>query len=244
MGKALMPRKVLDHGEVQLIRSAANDLLVVNAARVSLHAQSEWEITGDPEGNGVRRLSGRDAGLISYLMRNRHGTPFEHGYFQFRVKAPIFIFREWHRHRVGHSYNEWSARYSTLEPEFYIPDIEEVLTQVGKPGAYEFSKAEREAAHTFRLALLTSCNSAYDLYTRAIESGIARQQARLVLPVNTYSEMIWSCNPRSLMHFLGLRNSEHAQMEIRRYAQEIEDIFSCVMPVTHAAFFENERVAP
>lgn len=220
---------VLDHGFVDLVTNCADDLDVVNAARVSFNTLSA-------------QLEDRDIGLIRFLMRDRHGSPFEHGYFKFRIKAPIFVFREWHRHRAGHSYNEWSARYSRLVPEFYIPDT--VLTQVGKPGAYTFEEKVGEEKERYQKWLRDSSQLAYDLYEQSLEMGIARQQARLFLPVNIYSEMIWSCNPRSLMHFLSLRNSDQAQMEIREYAQAVELMFSEIMPITHSAFIEQGRVAP
>src|SRR5215210_4348781 len=125
---------VLDHGFVALDGSLASDLAVVNGARVSFNQASD-------------EMTERDAGLIRFLMRERHGSPFEHGYFRFVVKAPLFVVREHHRHRSGHSYNEWSGRYSKLEADFYVPDY--VRTQVGKPGAYTFEPAEpavRESA--------------------------------------------------------------------------------------------------
>ena len=221
--------KVLDHGEITLEKTCAEDLDVVNAARVSLHAQSS-------------EMTERETGLIRFLMRNRHGTPFEHGYFRFRVKAPLFVFREWHRHRVGHSYNEWSARYSVLEPEFYIPDT--VVGQVGKPGDYSYEEVDKTTASLTRAILTSSSEQAYDSYAEALANGVSKQQARLFLPVNIYSEMIWSCNPRSLMHFLSLRNSEHAQWEIRQYAVEAEKVFLDTMPVTAQLFVDGGRIVP
>lgn len=220
---------VLDHGHVHLVASCADDLDVVNAARVSFNSTAE-------------KMTERDAGLIRFLMREQHGTPFEHSFFKFRVKAPLFVFREWHRHRAGHSYNEWSGRYSQLAPEFYVPST--VLTQTGKPGAYTFVELDEENAHQYVEWLKDAGALAYELYERSLELGVSKQQARLFLPVNIYSEMIWSCNSRSLMHFLSLRNSDQAQMEIREYAQAVELIFSEIMPVTHSAFIENGRTAP
>src|SRR5881396_795649 len=119
--------EVLDHGFVALDGVLASDLAVVNGARVSFNQESQ-------------ALSERDAGLIRFLMRDGHGSPFEHGYFRFIVKAPLFVVREHHRHRAGHSYNEWSGRYSKMEPEFYVPDY--VRTQVGKPGAYSYEPVD------------------------------------------------------------------------------------------------------
>lgn len=222
-------QKVLDHGFVALDNICADDLSVVNAARVSLH-------------NRHKKMEEGDDKLINFLIRNHHGTPFEHNYFRFRIKAPIFVFREWHRHRVGHSYNEWSARYSELKGEFYIP--ENVRTQVGKPGHYTYESAPEAIKATFCDELDVTSRIAYNKYKLALEHGIAKEQARLFLPVNIYSEMYWSCNARSLMHFLNLRNSEFAQWEIRQYAIMVEEIFSQIMPITHAAFIANERKAP
>lgn len=223
-------RGVLDHGHVELLKVCAEDLDVVNAARVSLHQFSET-------------LNEKDAGLIRFLMRERHGTPFEHGYFKFRIKAPIFVFREWHRHRVGHSYNEWSARYSKLEPEFYFP--EDLTTQIGKPGAYTYEPIDN--VHTVRSAkeqIIQSQKNAYKTYEDLLEKGVAKQQARIVLPVSTYSEMIWSCNPRSIMHFLSLRDDKNAQYEIREYAKAVGLFFETAMPITYQAFVENGHKSP
>lgn len=222
-------RGVLDHGHVELVKSCAEDLDVVNAARVSFNTQ-------------VDEMTDKDSGLIGWLMKSGHGSPFEHGFFKFRIKAPIFVFREWHRHRVGHSYNEWSARYSKLEPEFYIPDT--VLSQTGKPGAYTYKEADESTKKSYRAMLQLRNADAYKSYIDYIEIGVSKQQARLFLPVNTYSEMIWSCNPRSMMHFLSLRNEPSAQMEIREYAKVVELFFELSMPVTYQAFISHGRKAP
>src|SRR5215210_1783700 len=126
---------VLDHGFVALDGALASDLAVVNGARVSFNQASD-------------EMGEKDAGLIRFLMREKHGSPFEHGYFRFVVKAPLFVVREHHRHRAGHSYNEWSGRYSKMEPEFYVPAF--VRTQVGKPGAYSFEPVSSETAEMAR----------------------------------------------------------------------------------------------
>lgn len=227
--------KVLDHGEVTLEACIADDLTVANAARVSLHKQHEFLQLDGQE---------RDDLLIMYLMKNKHGTPFEHNHFRFRIKAPIFVFREWHRHRIGVSINEWSARYSQLREEFYVPHPDNVVVQTGKPGAYTFQPALLEDAEMFRQSVISSCTLAFHTYTLALELGIAKQQARIMLPVNTYSEMIWSCNARSLMNFLTLRNAPQAQWEIRQYAIVLEEFFSKRMPCTYEAFVKCGRVAP
>lgn len=221
--------KVLDHGFVALDAACATDLSVVNSARVSLHKRHEEMEDGDDK-------------LIGFLMKNRHGTPFEHNFFRFRIKAPIFVFREWHRHRIGHSYNEWSARYSELEGEFYVP--ENVRRQVGKPGSYTYEPAPSEMVTAFQVELGLASRAAYKLYRGAIAAGIAREQARLFLPVNIYSEMYWSCNARSLMAFLSLRNHPSAQWEIQQYARAAEAVFAELMPITCGHFIEGGRVAP
>lgn len=222
----LPEQQVLDHGSLQLEEYSASDLAVVNAARVSLNMHSD-------------ELGDKDRGLIRFLMRERHGTPFEHGFFRFMVKCPLFVAREWHRHRVGHSYNEWSGRYSEIEPEFYVPA--KFRAQVGKPGAYTFQELPTAPwSVDLRIAYAT----AYGTYQTLLEDGVAKEQARLVLPVATYTKFYWSCNPRSLMHFLSLRNSDQAMFEIREYARYAEQVFEHVMPETAAAFTNQGRRAP
>lgn len=223
--------KVLDHGFVSLEDSCADDLSVVNSARVSYNKYHQVMEDGDDK-------------LIGFLLKNRHGTPFEQNFFRFRVKAPIFVFREWHRHRIGISINEWSARYSELKPEFYIPELENVRTQEGKPGHYVYAKSEVNAAGRFREQLDKSSKEQYMNYQQALDEGIAKEQARFFLPVNIYSEMYWSCNARSLMSFLSLRNAPKAMWEIRQYAAQLENIFREIMPITWQYFVENQRVAP
>jgi thymidylate synthase (FAD) len=220
---------VLDAGFIALDGALASDLAVVNAARVSFNESSQV-------------MEARDEGLIRFLIRNRHGSPFEHGYFRFLVKAPLVVVREHHRHRAGHSYNEWSGRYSKMEPEFYVPDY--VRTQVGKPGAYTFEEVDGAVRDETRAAIEASGRNAFAEYERMLDSGVAKEVARLVLPLSTYTKYYWSCNPRSLMHFCSLRNSSDAQFEIRQYAAAAEDFLARMMPATHAAFLENERVAP
>ena len=220
---------VLDHGFVALDGALASDLAVVNGARVSFNQASD-------------ELGDKDAGLIRFLMREKHGSPFEHGYFRFIVKAPLFVVREHHRHRAGHSYNEWSGRYSKIEPEFYVP--ENVRTQVGKPGSYSFEPVDAELAETTREELQAVYEAAYATYERLVEQGVARELARAALPVGAYTEFYWTVNARALMNFVSLRASENAQREIRRYAEAVERFLADQMPITHAAFLANDRTAP
>jgi thymidylate synthase (FAD) len=220
---------VLDHGYLALDGALASDLAVVNGARVSFNEESQ-------------ELGERDEGLIRFLLRERHGSPFEHGYFRFVVKAPIFVVREHQRHRAGHSFNEWSGRYSKMEPEFYVPD--NVRTQVGKPGAYSFEPVDEDTRARAREEIEENARRAYAAYERMLEQGVAKEVARAVLPLSTYTRYYWSCNPRSLMHFCGLRNHESAQWEIRQYAAAAESFLEQLMPVTHAAFVANGRTSP
>lgn len=220
---------VLDHGFLALDGALASDLAVVNGARVSFNSLSD-------------EMTERDEGLIRFLMRSGHGSPFEHGYFRFIVKAPIFVVREHHRHRAGHSYNEQSGRYSKLDAEFYLPDY--VRTQVGKPGSYSFEPVEPAVRDAAREEIQAVADQSFEAYERMLEQGVAKEVARMVLPLSLYTKYFWSCNPRSLMHFCSLRNSEEAQFEIREYAKAAESFLERVMPVTHAAFVANGRIAP
>jgi thymidylate synthase (FAD) len=221
---------VLDHGFVRLDDAMADDLSVVNGARVSF-AKHKTE------------MDDSDAGLIRFLMRDRHGTPFEHNSFRFHIRAPIFVAREWFRHRIG-SFNEFSMRYARATDEFYVPEPEDVRSQVGKPGAYSFEPLPPEVAEATREELRAVYESAYAAYERLVELGVARELARSVLPVGAYTEFYWTVNARALMNFLSLRNSETAQREIRRYAEACEQFLAELMPITYAAFVANNRTAP
>jgi thymidylate synthase (FAD) len=221
---------VLDHGFVRLDDCMADDLAVVNAARVSFARR-------------VSELGDADRGLVRFLMRERHSTPFEHAVFRFHIKCPIFVAREWMRHRAG-SYNEHSARYSELPDEFYVPAAEDVRTQVGKPGSYSFEPVGEEAAQQTRETLTATYRDAYLVYRGMIDRGIAREIARMALPVGIYTQFHWTLNARSLMNFLSLRNADTAQLEIRRFAEAVEVMFGERMPVTHASFVEFGRRAP
>jgi thymidylate synthase (FAD) len=221
---------VLDHGFVRLDEAMADDLSVVNGARVSF-ARHKTE------------MDDSDAGLVRFLMRERHASPFEHAVFRFHVRCPIFIAREWFRHRWS-SFNEFSMRYAKATEDFYIPEPDDVRTQVGKPGAYSFEPVADEVADATREELRQVYETAYGAYERLVELGVARELARAVLPVGAYTEFYWTVNARSLMNFLSLRNAEAAQREIRRYAEACERFFADRMPVTHEAFVAAGRVAP
>jgi thymidylate synthase (FAD) len=222
--------RVLDHGFVRLDEAMASDLSVVNGARVSFARRKE-------------EMDDSDAGLIRFLMRERHGTPFEHNAFRFHIRCPIFVAREWMRHRVG-SFNEFSLRYAKATEDFYVPEAEDVRTQVGKPGSYTFETVEPELAEATRDALREVYEHAYETYERLVEAGVAREVARSVLPVGAYTEFYWTVNARSLMNFVSLRAAESAQREIRHYAEACERFLAEKMPVTYAAFVDSGRVAP
>jgi thymidylate synthase (FAD) len=221
---------VLDHGFVRLDDAMASDLSVVNGARVSFARRKE-------------EMDESDAGLIRFLMRDRHGTPFEHNAFRFHVRAPLFVAREWFRHRVG-SFNEFSMRYARATDDFYVPEPEDVRTQVGKPGAYSFDTVPADVAETTRDELRAVYEASFAAYERLVELGVARELARLVMPVGAYTEFYWTVNARSLMNFISLRAAETAQREIRRYAEACERFFADKMPVTYEAFVASGRVAP
>ena len=192
---------VLDKGFLALDAALASDLAVVNGARVSFNQESD-------------EMTDRDAGLIRFLVRERHGSPFEHGYFRFLVKAPLFVVREHHRHRAGHSYNEWSGRYSKMERRVLRP--RERAHPGRQAGSLQLRARRRPRRATRRGARSRRARQrAFEAYERMLEQGVAKEVARAVLPLSTYTKYYWSCNPRSLMHFCGLRNHESAQYEIQ-----------------------------
>jgi thymidylate synthase (FAD) len=227
---------------VELIKHAASDADVIWAARVSTKGeQTLAEIDADPE---------RSAGLINFLMRDRHGTPFEHSSMTFYVQAPIFVFREFRRHRTF-SYNEESGRYRKLEPVFYVPGPERKLVQSGKPGAYQFSAGSADQQALVTETVEAACRQSYEAYLEMLEAGVAREVARTVLPVGLFSSMYATCNARALMNFLSLRvKSDDAtfpsfpQREIEMVAEQMETLWAGLMPLTHAAFERNGRVCP
>lgn len=230
--------------EVELVKQSASDSDVIFAARVSTQ--------------GERSLSREDFymspdkmyGLINFLMRERHGSPFEHSVFTFYIRAPIFVWREHMRHRIA-SYNEESGRYRQLMPEFYVPDSERNLVQTGKTGAYVFERGTQDQHQAVNEEYVKTCKQAYESYERLLERGIAREVARGVLPVNIYSSAYVTINARSLMNFLSLRKKHESstfpsypQREIEMVAEKYERIFQEYMPMTYKSFSSNGRVCP
>lgn len=243
--------KVLDHGSIELIKVCAEDADVLTAMLVStgkdrqeLWTGLEYPFLSDEATDEMYREVERNKGRINFLMRDKHGTPFEHNFFKFRITAPIFVIREWHRHRIGHSYNEQSGRYMELSDKWYIPEPQNVRTRVGKPGHYTYDPIDESLAKAFIGHLEEVCWKSHIAYKDALLRGVAPEQARMFLHVNHYSSFYHSCNARSLMHFLELRNAPNAQWEIVQYAIAMEHIFAEHMPVTYQAFVDNGRIAP
>jgi len=231
---------------VELVRSSASDADVLFAARVS----TQGEQTLEDAAAGPGEVSERDRGLIRFLMRDRHGSPFEHNSMTFYVQAPIFVFREFMRHRIA-SYNEESGRYRELRPVFYVPAPERDLIQVGKPGAYDFVAGTPEQHALVDAETRAASVHAFEAYQRMLDAGVAREVARIVLPLNIYSSMYVTMNARSLMNFLSLRTKHpeshfpsFPQREIEMCAERMEAEWQRLMPITAEVFRANGRVAP
>jgi thymidylate synthase (FAD) len=227
--------------KVELVDHAASDHSVVKAARVS---------TAGIDANNEELAGARIAGLIRYLMRCRHGSPFEHNYMAFLITAPIFTVRHLMRHRTW-SFNEESARYHELRPRFYVPEAGRSLKQVGKPGHYEYVPGDEADYERLVRVARYAYGTAYSSYTELLNAGIARELARMVLPSATFSTVFATCNARSLMHFLSLRTNRpdaaypsSPQREIEIVAEQMESEFARLMPVTHTAFESFGRVSP
>jgi thymidylate synthase (FAD) len=227
---------------VEEIQHAGGDAMIAAAARVSVRGVNTRE-----------NDTAADAGLIRYLLRNRHGTPFEHGALTVRVHAPIKVWREWHRHRVGWSYNEESGRYKQLEPVFYVPPPDRPLIRPEgfKSASPDFAPATEGQYRDTLADLDAGYRHAYALYERMLARGVDRGLARDVLGVGIYSACYCTANPRSVMHFLELRTRDEAAkrpskplFEIERAARKLEAIFARLWPVTHAAWCEAGRAAP
>lgn len=222
---------LLNHGSLELLQHMGDELNIVNAARQSFGQSSEV-------------MNKADRGLINFLMRERHGTPFEMMQFLFQVKCPIFVAREWFRHRIG-SFNEYSGRYTKMKPEFYVPALKDMRTQTGKPGTYEF-KPMRDPTKAFQLATVIEDmgRECWIKYEALLKKGVAKEVARMVLPVSLYTQFTWSVNLRSLLNFISLRSDKTAMYEIRCYSRTIEQLIQPIIPETMKCFEANGRVAP
>ena len=231
-----------DDVTVELVKASASDSDVIWAARVSTAGENSLDdVNADPS---------RSEGLINYLARERHGSPFEHTSMTFFISDPIFVFREFMRHRIA-SYNEESGRYRELRPNFYVPSKERKVVQIGKAGSYSFIDGTEEQYEITVNAIKESCTLAYENYKKMLDAGVAREVARAVLPVGLYSSMYVTMNARALMNFLSLRTSRegshfpsYPQREIEMVAEKMEHHFATLMPLTHGAFEKSGRVAP
>lgn len=224
--------------DVDLVQHVGSDEMICRAARVSTLGADSIE-------------SDTSYGLINFLMKNRHGSPFEHAAMSFRISAPIVVWREFMRHRIGFSYNEQSGRYMELEPVLYIPAEDRNLVQIGKAGHYEFVPGIPDQYSLSVTALKQAYTVAWYSYQEQLNAGIAKEVARFCLPVSIYSTAYVTCNPRSMMSFLSLRTKHpestfpsFPQWEINQVADQLEDIFKQHFPLTHRAFCENGRVSP
>jgi thymidylate synthase (FAD) len=216
-------KEVLNHGLVRVVESMGSDLSIVRAARVSYDAA--WRAGED---------DGKDAKLIDYLIKNRHTSPFECVTFTFEVKAPIFVFRQWHRHRTQ-SISEVSARYSELPEEFYIPEVSQITTQ-SKSNKQQRTFDIHPMAEDVQDTISTTCKKAFEAYHKMLKQGVPRELARGVLPMNTYSHMFTTINLHNLFHFLSLRLHPHAQFEIRVYAEAMLELIEPIVPVAVGAW--------
>ena len=223
-------RKVLDYGHVRLVDHMGSDLSIVRSARVSYDAV--WRTGVD---------AGKDAKLIQYLIKNRHTTPLESVTFTFDIKAPIFVFRQWHRHRTW-AYNEMSARYTELPEEFYVPEADQITTQSTSNKQMRTDELHPKAEEMREWMRVTNQVS-FKMYHDLLAEGCPRELARTVLPVATYSQMFGTVNLHNLFHFLGLRNHSHAQHEIRVYAQAMLDLIRPIVPLAVEAWEELHIVS-
>lgn len=217
-------------GSVKLVGHYGDDLTIVNSARQSVNRES-------------REMSDADVGLLRRLMRDRHGTPFEMVDFTFDVYAPIFVAREWMRHRMA-SYNELSGRYTKLLQGCYIPKVHHIRRQKGKGMSYEYEPLPKAAAEAAQDVIVDAARRSWADYTQLLTMGVAKEQARIVLPVSTMTRFRFKTNLRSLLNFFSLRSHETAMFEIREYSKAMERLVWPVVPHTMSWFIECGRVAP
>ena len=219
------PKQVLDHGFVRVVDYMGNDGAIVQAARVSY-------------GEGTKTLRD-DEGLIRYLLRHRHTTPFEMCEIKFHIKLPIFIARQWIRHRTA-NVNEYSGRYSVMDNDFYLPKPEHLAVQSASNRQGRGEVLEGEAAQFATDIIKTDSEKAYEHYLQLMngDAGLARELARMILPVNYYTQWYWKIDLHNLLHFLALRADSHAQYEIREYANAMLELVKAWVPVTYQAFMD------
>jgi thymidylate synthase (FAD) len=212
---------VLDRGFVRLADQMGTDLTVVNAARVSFGKRKD-------------AFDDKDAELVTYLADHEHTAPFRHAYLTFHVKAPLFVFRQWMKHRIASDFNEISGRYVEFSPEeFFVPESFRQQAKINKQGSEgEIAEEHRQAA---KEAYLEACRGSLSQYKSLIEMGVCREQARCVLPLALYSEVYWTASLQAVAHFLRLRLDAHAQWEIRQYAMAVRELAQPIFPNSMAA---------
>jgi len=216
---------VLDRGFVRLVDHMGTDLTVVNAARVSFGKRKE-------------AFDDKDAELVSYLAAHEHTAPFRHAYLTFHVKAPIFVFRQWMKHRIASDFNEISGRYVEFSPdEFYIPETFRQQAKVNKQGSE--GQVTEESSLVAMEAYTNACRNSVNQYKVLIEQGVCREQARCVLPLALYSEVYWTASLQAVAHFLRLRLDSHAQWEIRQFAKAVRELTAPIFPNSLAALMES-----
>lgn len=226
----LYERQVLDHGTVRLVDWMGNDLRIVNAAQASLDNESA-------------SYTDREHGILRFLMREEHGVPFEHVLFTFKMRMPLFLCAQFKKHRMA-SWSEQSGRYDVFEPQFYVPELRRVRSQVGKPGAYKFQAIDQAQGVLFREALMTHHSQSVQCYRTALTAGVAKEQARFFLPPTLYTTVVWTLNVRSLFNVIRLRADSHAQWEAQQYGKAFEDLARLVIPDTVDAFVAAGRPKP
>ena len=218
---------VLDKGHCTLVDHMGGDLTLVNAARVSF-------------GNKKSKFDKKDIGLINYLVENRHDSPMRHVQLQFRIKAPEFVMRQWYKHVIGmgysvhrepdHAWNEISGRYVEYKPEFYRPKKFRAQSKDNKQATTD--EEVQGAAVAYNCAI----EVAYKMYDELLKLGVGKEQARGVLPVSFYTEVIWTCSLQGVLNFVSLRDHPHAQWEIREYAIAVRELVTKIAPNTMAAW--------
>lgn len=218
----------VDKVEVRLVDCLASDNDVAMAAWVSHDADNEERLLDQSKVKG----------LINFLYKNRHMSPFEHGVYKFKVDVPLFVAREWHRHRTQ-SYNEVSGRYTEMTPRFYVPPRERPLIQNGKPGDYFFTEGSDEQYAKARRLIELNSENAWGMYQTMLDAGIAKEVARDVLPLNLMTQFYATMNPRNLLQFLSLRDDSHALYEIRQAAKQAAAVMKEKQPMTYAAYRKN-----
>lgn len=209
--------RVLNHGHVRLIDHMGDDRRIAQAARVSY--------------GGAEKTAEEDARLIDYLVRNEHTSPLEQVVFVFHLKLPIFVARQLARHRTARM-NEISGRYVELPDEYWIPEAVRMQSASSKQSSY----GSHHDAYRHAMTMAETCADAFAEYHSMISDGVAREQARAILPLGTYTEMVWQMDLHNLMHFIRLRLHPHAQAEIQVYAQAMLDLIRPICPVAIAAY--------